>query len=131
MGSSVACLYLLPICGLVFKTEWRTFLIGRHFQNGLITPVLGNMFTKRKSLNSGTILLSVPMWYQTSFITCGARSALRVPSSVYGKSLSMSDWPAGRGHAFERRIPLKRDARLTSGLLHYMSPSLLLRLPPK
>ena len=39
--------------------------------------------------------------------------------------MSMSDRPAGRGHAFERLISLEPKARLTSGLLWWVPTSLL------
>ena len=44
---------------------------------------------------------------------------------IYTKNLSMSGRPAGRGHAFERLISLEPSARLTSGLLWWVTPSLL------
>ena len=60
-----------------------------------------------------------------------ARSAKRVSTDIHQKSEyerpagPLARRPAGRGHAFERLISLEPLARLTSGLLWWVAPSLL------
>ena len=60
-----------------------------------------------------------------TFVITSEREARSEFLLIYTKNLSMSGRPAGRGHAFERLISLEPKARLTSGLLWWVPPSLL------